>query len=173
MLIRAGIEVNGFIRQSVPNEMVPVDSLAKAIVSISLNNAALGHNFNLNVQQDITGEKLKDWLTDCGYTITMNEYSQWYQKVVQKAKKDPGSTCAQLMPLLPTTMGEPLKILFDDANTRKYYDTDKNFRVGDVKTFFQKTIRFFQGKDVIAAPGKAEDVYNFDVLPSEFLDDFE
>lgn len=173
MLIRACIEVNGFMGQTVPTEMVPVDILADAIVHIARTDTECGHNLNLNREQDISGEKLTNWLVDCGYKISMDEYGEWYQKVVQKAKRDQNSVCAQLMPLLPSGSGEAFVVRFDYSQANKFYDIDQKFYVKEIDTIFKNTIRFFQEKEIIEAPGRIEDVYGFDVPVSEFLEDFE
>ncbi len=169
MMMMATLEVNAFIPEAVPSDMVPVDILADSIIDISVKDTECGHNFNLNVAQEtISGKQIKQWLSECGHYIDLVSYDTWYEAVVRRAKEDINSACGKLMPVLPKENIARIQVNYDNKNACSFFDVDKVYRVNNVAENFKDTIRFFQKRGIITVPGIVQDI-RADILDENSL----
>lgn len=101
-------------------DMVPVDYVSSAIVSLSRQAGSQGKNFHIVHPHPIHTSEMVDWVKKFGYQVKIVSFKEWCTLVQEHAERFPDSPARNITPFLSDEMAlDQLPIVQLDAqNTR-------------------------------------------------------
>ncbi|MEL4894894.1 thioester reductase domain-containing protein [Crocosphaera sp. Alani8] len=94
-------------------DILPVDYVSQAIISLSKQSETLGKAFHLIHTNPVSSDLLFEQLEAMGYGIERISYEQWYNKLLGVAKSSPNHPLYPLVPLFSAARS-------DDASTKSF-----------------------------------------------------
>ncbi|WP_432402985.1 thioester reductase domain-containing protein [Wukongibacter sp. M2B1] len=85
-----------------PFNLIPVDSMADSIVTLSINEKETsGSNYHLNAPNPVMFSEIISWLRDFGYPINVVSYDEWYTSLVDYLKNSNDERLTSLLATFP------------------------------------------------------------------------
>nr|BBH88035.1 hypothetical protein KTC_27860 [Thermosporothrix sp. COM3] len=81
--------------------LIPVDSVSRAIVELSRQPDTLGHTFHLTNSQPTSLEHWVAWLRSFGYSLRSLPYHAWYDELINQAQQNSELILASLLMWFP------------------------------------------------------------------------
>jgi thioester reductase-like protein len=124
-LIQGCIQLGAVPAGEMPLNLLPVDYVSRAIVTISRQSSALGKAFHLIHPQPCSSDRLFTLLRSNGYPIQQIPYDQWRTHLLDIAQNSPDHPLYAIMPLFSTShtqsQSQDLPILeFDTTHTTQH-----------------------------------------------------
>ncbi|MFI1398214.1 amino acid adenylation domain-containing protein [Streptomyces sp. NPDC020681] len=98
-LFRSFVDVGAAPDCGLPLDFIPVDTVASAIVILSLQRPAIGEAFHLNNPRYALLPRLVDHLNSAGYQVQSLPLKQWIERLADHCARQPESPIAPFTPL--------------------------------------------------------------------------
>jgi thioester reductase-like protein len=117
-MISGGIRLGYMPDMDVAVNLSPVDYVSGAIVQISRQPSALGKTFHLVNANTVNVRQLLNWVESSGYSFSRLPYSEWRERLLQVAERDPDNPIYPLVPFFSERESENdfRKAFFDAKN---------------------------------------------------------
>jgi thioester reductase-like protein len=118
-MISGGIRSGYMPDMDIAVNLSPIDYVSGAIVQISRQTSALGKTFHLVNANTVNVRQLLDWVESSGYSFSRLPYSEWRERLLQVAERDPDNPIYPLVPFFSERESENdfRKAFFDARNT--------------------------------------------------------
>ncbi len=112
-LLRGCLQLGSFPDEQDPVDMLPVDYVSQAIVTLSRRPAALGNDFHFYNHATVTFPQLAQWLETMGHELVVEAPGKWVERMRQAVAAGRAEAL------------RPFAALFDDAPTlaHPHFDT--------------------------------------------------
>jgi myxalamid-type nonribosomal peptide synthetase MxaA len=87
-------------------DILPVDSVSKAIVHLSRQPDSFNKAYHLIHPHPVSSQLLIDQIRSCGFSIEQLPYGQWRSRLLQVAERSPDHPLYPLIPLFPARTTE-------------------------------------------------------------------
>ncbi len=118
-MTRCCVESGLVFKEEANLELIPVDYIGKAVVTISLDERSDGRNFHIVNRRRVPMEFVKKWMIEKGFTVEEYPYLEWKEVLTERvAQNDRLKAVESMLPFITednTVLGQELEL--DTANT--------------------------------------------------------